>query len=93
MKELPVDIFELDFLTDLALARKTLGPDRVLCGNISTVDTLVHGTPAEVMQEAGVCHSICGPRHIVSPGCEMSPLTPYSNVRAMVQYSIEQISL
>lgn len=89
MEQLPADIYELDFRTDLALARNTLGPDRVLCGNISTVGTLLSGTPAQVIEEARTCHAICGPRHIVSPGCEMSPFTTSANVRAMVQYSME----
>lgn len=87
MGQLPADIFELDFRTDLALARRTLGPDRVLCGNISTVGALIHGTPADVVDEARSCHGICGARHIVSPGCEMSPLSLHANVRAMVEYS------
>lgn len=87
MAELPAEIIELDFRTDLALARKVLGPNRVLCGNISTVGHLMNGTPDQVREEAAACHGICGARHIISPGCEMSPLTLPANVRAMVEYA------
>jgi MtaA/CmuA family methyltransferase len=88
MKELPVDVYEVDFKTDARAVRKVLGPDRVVCGNISTVGALLHGTPEAVRAEAAACRAILGPRSMVSPGCEVSPLTPVANVRAMVEYSV-----
>ena len=87
MKKLPVDIYEIDFKTGAAAARKALGPDRVLCGNISTVGPLLHGNPSEVIAEAEQCHGILGRRSMVSPGCEVSPISPVANVRAMVDFS------
>jgi MtaA/CmuA family methyltransferase len=87
MEKLPVDIYEIDFKTDAAVARRVLGPGRVLCGNISTVGPLLYGTPKEVIAEAEICHSILGKRSMVSPGCELSPLSPVANVRAMVDFS------
>ncbi len=87
MRELPVDVYEVDFKTDTATARNVLGPDRVICGNISTIGSLLHGKPADVMAEAERCYSILGPRSMVSPGCEVSPNSPVANVRAMVEFS------
>lgn len=87
MAKLPVDVYELDFMTDLELARKVLGPDRVICGNIHTLKTLFEGTPEMVIAEAARCHKICGHRHIVSPGCDIPPATPEANLAAMVEYS------
>ncbi|MFZ2655003.1 MAG: uroporphyrinogen decarboxylase family protein [Victivallales bacterium] len=87
MKTLPVDIYEIDFKTDAATARKALGPDRVLCGNISTVGPLLYGRPEDVIAEAGECYSILGRRSMVSPGCEVSQISPVANVRAMVDFS------
>jgi len=92
MKKLPVDIYEVDFKTDAATARKALGSDRVICGNISTVGPLLYGTPEEVIAEAGECHAILGARSMVSPGCEVSQITPVANVRAMVDYSMRAAS-
>lgn len=89
MKKLPADIYELDFKTDAAAARKILGNDRVICGNISTVGPLLYGTPEEVIEEAEKCYNILGRRSMVSPGCELSPISPVENVKAMVEASIK----
>ena len=41
----------------------------------------------EVYQAAAACHRLCGPRHIVGTGCEVSPETPPENLRALVAYA------
>ncbi len=89
MATLPVDISELDFPTNLAAARAGLGPDRVILGNVSTITDMLEGTPERVEAAARKCHEICGPYHIVGAGCEVSPLTPPENLRAMVRYAVE----
>ena len=87
MKELPADVWELDYPVDLAHARDVLGLDRVILGNVSTVEEMLTGTPEEVYEAAAECHRLCGPRHIVGTGCEVSPETPPENVRALVAYA------
>lgn len=89
MAELPVDIFELDFPVNLELARLKLGPNRVISGNVSTVSTLLTGSPESVYQEAGRCHGISGANHIVNSGCEVSPMTSPENLRALIRYARE----
>jgi MtaA/CmuA family methyltransferase len=89
MATLPVDISELDFPTNLAAARAGLGPDRVILGNVSTITDMLEGTAERVEAAARKCHEICGPYHIVGAGCEVSPLTPPENLRAMVRYAVE----
>jgi MtaA/CmuA family methyltransferase len=87
MRELPADVFELDFPVDLAHARSVLGPERIILGNVSTVEEMLTGSPEQVYAAAAACHQICGPRHIVGTGCEVSPETPPANVRALVAYA------
>jgi MtaA/CmuA family methyltransferase len=89
MRELPVDIYELDFPVNLAGARTALGPDRVICGNVSTITDLLEGTPDKVYEACRRCHEICGRYHIVGAGCEVSPMTPVENLRAMFAYARE----
>jgi MtaA/CmuA family methyltransferase len=89
MAQLPVDIYELDFLTDLQRARDVLGPDRCICGNIPTLSVLVEGSADDTYRSAAESHRVCGRRHIVSPGCDASPLTPSENIHAMVRYAKE----
>lgn len=87
MAELPVDVYEIDFRTNLAKARKTFGDEAAICGNIDTIGVMLHGDSEGVRAEAEKCHRICGDRHIVAPGCETAPLTPVENVRTLVQYA------
>jgi len=87
MRELPVDIFELDFPVDLEQARKDLGPDKVVLGNVSTITDLLEGTPETVYEAARRCHRVCGRYHVVGAGCEVSPRTPPENLKAMFAYA------
>ncbi|HWQ93558.1 MAG TPA: uroporphyrinogen decarboxylase family protein [Clostridia bacterium] len=86
MRDLAVDIYELDFPVNLTKAKPIL-QDRVISGNVSTVTTLLNGTPEEVYAAASECHAVCGDRFIVGSGCEVSPLTPPENLRALVRYA------
>lgn len=87
MAELPVDIYEIDFPANLQLARDRLGAKRVLAGNVSTITDLMQGTPEKVYAACARCHEVCGSSFIVGAGCEVSPLTPPENLRAMVAYA------
>jgi MtaA/CmuA family methyltransferase len=89
MKQLPVQIFELDSPTNLAAARACLGPDRVILGNVATITDMLEGNPEQVYEACGRCHKTCGKFHIVGTGCEMPPMTPDENLHAMVRYSRE----
>jgi len=89
MGQLPADIIELDYPTGLAAARKTLGPRRVVLGNVSTVTDLLEGTPERVYEAARACHKTCGAYHVVGSGCEVSPRTPPENLRALLAYAQE----
>jgi MtaA/CmuA family methyltransferase len=89
MKQLPVQIFELDSPANLAAARACLGPDRVILGNVSTITHMLEGSPDQVYQASRRCHEIAGKSHIVGTGCEVPPATPPENLHAMVRYSRE----
>jgi MtaA/CmuA family methyltransferase len=84
---LPVDIYEIDFPANLALAREQLGPTRTLAGNVSTITDLLEGTPEKVYEACRRCHETCGKHFIVGAGCEISPNTPPENLRAMRAYA------
>lgn len=89
MARLPADIVELDFPVVLPDARRILGPNRVILGNVSTIDDLLNGTPAQVTAATAHCHHTCGQYHIVGAGCEVSPQTPEENLRALTRYAHE----
>jgi MtaA/CmuA family methyltransferase len=89
MRDLPVDIYEIDFPANFAEARRVIGPDRTLCGNVSTITDLLEGSPERVYEACRACHKIAGKHYIVGAGCEVSPLTPSENLKAMIAYARE----
>lgn len=86
---LPVDIVDIDSDVDLAKARAWLGQGRVVLGNVSTTGELLTATSKQVYEAARRCHKAAGAYYIVSGGCEVSPLTPTENLRALVRYAQE----
>ncbi len=92
MGELPTDVYEIDFMTDLVKAREVFGLDRTICGNIDTLDTMLHGEVGGVRDAAASCHATCGSCHIVAPGCEVAPATPVEHIAVLVDYARTAIS-
>jgi MtaA/CmuA family methyltransferase len=88
MNRLLADIFEIDFPASLREVRRLM-PERLISGNISTITDMIQGTPQTVYHAAEQCHGICGKRHIVNCGCEVSPITPPENLKAMIRYARE----
>jgi [methyl-Co(III) methanol-specific corrinoid protein]:coenzyme M methyltransferase len=75
------DAINVDQLNNLAASRASL-PDTLLFGNIDPVGMLANGSPAEVRQ--AVAAAIAAGADAVWPGCDLYPLTPIENLKAMV---------
>jgi MtaA/CmuA family methyltransferase len=89
MGRLGADIVDLDYYADVGEARRQMGPDQVLLGNLAPVALLRNGTPAEITQALAACHRAAGPRFIVGAGCEIPRDTAAANVRALTDYAAE----
>ena len=59
------------------------------CVHTESRPDLLEGTPERVYEACRRCHETSGKYFIVGAGCEISPLTPPENVRAMVAYARE----
>jgi MtaA/CmuA family methyltransferase len=81
--KLRCDIVDVDFKVSLAEARKVLGSEQVLAGNIDPVRTLRNGTPQSVAAAIAECHREAGSHYIIAAGCEVPRDTPVANVFAM----------
>lgn len=82
MRETGAEFISIDDI-DLALARRWLGEDTMIMGNVSTA-LLLEGRPEEVRAAADRCLELGMPRLILSSACDVPPATPADNVRAMV---------
>jgi uroporphyrinogen decarboxylase len=82
-----IDIFNFSHLTPLEEARRLMGPEVVLMGNINPQEILVHASPEEV--KAAVKAQLQGAEELgpilVSPGGGVAPHTPINNLKALVQ--------
>ncbi len=83
MGRLGCEIVDLDHMVSMAAARRAMGPDQVLLGNIDPVSVLRNGTPDTVRAALAQCRDDAAPRHIVGAGCEVVRDTPHENLHAM----------
>jgi MtaA/CmuA family methyltransferase len=89
MGRVGADIVDLDSLAPLAEARRKMGLQQVLLGNLDPVRVLRAGTPESVYEAVGECHRQAGARYIVGAGCEVVRDTPEENMHALMRYARE----
>jgi uroporphyrinogen decarboxylase len=79
-------ILELDHLVELTKAKIRIGKEVIIMGNLNPTELLLTGTPEAVEDAARGCIKAVGQdgRYILSSGCEVPPLAPLENIRAMV---------
>ena len=88
--KLGVDLADIDYLADLASARRDM-PDTALLGNLEPARWLLNGTPEQVAGVLTDCHRAVGARFVVGAGCEVPKMTPHENLRAMVEYAAHAV--
>lgn len=77
------DMVDIDWMVDLAEARRVLGPGVCLCGNFDPVGVLLRATPKQVEQACLRCVREAGAPFVLAPGCEAPPDTPAANFAAL----------
>ncbi len=83
LKNLNLDILDVDSSVDMEEAYHIIGPDVIRCGNINPV-YIQDKTPGEIEQlTRKLVQSERGRKFILSAGCEISVITPPDNLHAM----------
>ena len=80
---LHVDIVDLDWQVDMAAARRILGRDKVLVGNLDPVNAVKRGTPAKIKKAVREIYRAVGDPYMVGAGCEIPPGTANENLKAL----------
>ncbi len=83
IKHTGFDAYSFEEKIDVLTAKKILGDDISLIGNIAPVATMLQGSPEKVTAEAMAC--MRDGIDLLSSGCTLSPLTPLENIRALVR--------
>jgi len=88
MKDLGIDILDIDWQIDPQLAFEVMGPDVIRCGNIDP-RYVMDKNPDEIFT---TCKLLCdkekGRKFILSAGCEIIVTTPHENLLAMRKASL-----
>ena len=87
MGRLGCDMVDLDYFVSVADARRAMGPDQVLLGNLDPVRVIRDGTPESIAAAVAECHRQAGPHYIVGAGCEIPRGTPPDNLLALTRYA------
>jgi len=82
---LGVDIVDLDWQVDMAEARRVLGPDRVLTGNLDPANAVKGSTPERIREGILGIYRAVGNPYMVGAGCEIPSGTPHGNLQALCQ--------
>jgi MtaA/CmuA family methyltransferase len=85
--DLGCDIVDLDWMVSVADARREMGPDQILLGNIDPVAVLLNGSEPIVRKKLAQCYSEAGTNYIVGAGCEVPRSTPKENMLAMTEFA------
>jgi MtaA/CmuA family methyltransferase len=87
MAQLGCEIVDVDAKVPMAEARRAVGADQVLVGNLDPVRSIYEGTAETVWADLVACHDEAGPLHIVGGGCEVPRGTPLANFQALVNFA------
>jgi len=83
LKELGLDILDIDWQVNFDDAYNFMGPNAAICGNINPV-TIQDSSEAEISQlTASLVQNQKGKKFILSGGCEISVNTPPGNLKTM----------
>ena len=88
IKDLNVDILDLDWQVDLDEAFQKVGAEIIRCGNINPVQ--IQDLSAEEVKNVSkeLCNKEKGRKYILSGGCEITVNTPSENLKAMREASL-----
>ncbi len=81
-----VACFSLDHKVDLAAAKKELGGEICIAGNVNPVAVLNSGTPEDVRRVSRECIEAAaeGGGYVLMPGCDIPPTVPLENIQAFI---------
>lgn len=83
IKDLGLDILDIDWQVNFDETFQIMGPKVAICGNINPVK-IMEASTAELIQITNtICENQKGKKFILSGGCEISVLTPPKNLKTM----------
>ena len=82
---LGVDIIDIDHPVNMKTARKILGENTVLTGNIDPVSAVLNGAPKTIRKTIMNTYRDVGNPYMVNAGCEIPSGTPIEHLKALCE--------
>lgn len=83
MKELEINILDLDYPVDMAYARLVMGEKIILVANPNPVEDIQMGNPETIQKQIQRLYALAGNPFMVGAGCEIPKATPSENLKAL----------
>ena len=83
--DLGADIVDFDWQVNLIEARKHLGANVVISGNIDPVKDILYSNPKNIIQAFRNIYKEVGNPYFVNAGCEIPRGTPTENLKALCE--------
>jgi len=83
MKELGVNILDLDWPVDMAYARTVMTDQTILVANPNPVEDIQRGNPEGIKRQILSLYEVAGNPFMIGAGCEIPLGTPAENLRAL----------
>ncbi len=82
---LGIDIIDCDWQVDMELARRLLGSQVTLTGNLDPVEDIMRSNPKKIREGFQTIYKKVGNPYFVNAGCEIPVGTPLENLRALCE--------
>jgi uroporphyrinogen decarboxylase len=83
MVGLGADIVDCDWMVDMTMARRILGQEVALAGNLDPVNAVMKSTPDRIRAGFEDLYEKVGSPFLVTAGCEIPAETPDDNLKAL----------
>lgn len=82
-----VSLVSIDYKVSIRKAREIFGTKTALAGNLNPVDVIKDGKTEDIISAGERCIADAGEGggFVLMPGCDISPATPFENVKTMIE--------
>jgi MtaA/CmuA family methyltransferase len=85
LTSLGLDVIDIDWQVDIIDARKILGPNVTIAGNLDPVEDILRSTPDKIHEGFKRIYDQIGNPYFVNGGCEIPRGTPVENLIALCE--------
>lgn len=83
LRQLPINMIDIDHMVPLETARRALGRGVTICTNLDPAGDIQRGTPESIAKKVAAAYQQIGNPCMANAGCEIPSGTPHENLKAL----------